>query len=295
MGIAGSFELTARNKYSALLVNRPEQLAPYLASFAVVFNVGKLVGPPVGGWLVALTGPATALAIDATSYLFPIASVIWLLRPNLEQERRSTGGSAGSLWAAWRECGMVLRHVFRFTALACFVGFFHPGLAPYIASEVIGPSPQALGLFTSVLAAGSIAGGLALRRNSNALAERPGWLMGSCVVVTAAAQIGMAGSFGVWWRLAMSFLIGAGTACLLSGVNLMSQIGSPMELRGRMAALGQISFLGSGGFSGLVAALMAGRIGLMATFLMLGSAGFCLGLLELSRWRALRLRSGGYP
>ena len=57
MGVAGSFELTARNKYSALLVDRPGQLAPYMASFSVVFNVGKLVGPPLGGWLVALTGP----------------------------------------------------------------------------------------------------------------------------------------------------------------------------------------------------------------------------------------------
>ncbi|MDP6193719.1 MAG: MFS transporter, partial [Prochlorococcaceae cyanobacterium ETNP18_MAG_1] len=52
VGIAGAFELTARNKYCALLVDEPRQLAPYLTSFSVVFNVGKLVGPPIGGWLV---------------------------------------------------------------------------------------------------------------------------------------------------------------------------------------------------------------------------------------------------
>ena len=49
MGIASSYELTARNKYCALLVDEPRQLAPYLTSFSVVFNVGKLVGPPLGG------------------------------------------------------------------------------------------------------------------------------------------------------------------------------------------------------------------------------------------------------
>ena len=54
--IAGAFELTARNKYCSLLVEEPGELAGYLASFSVVFNVGKLVGPPIGGWLVAIAG-----------------------------------------------------------------------------------------------------------------------------------------------------------------------------------------------------------------------------------------------
>lgn len=55
VGIAGAYELTARNKYCALLVDDNAQLAPFLTSFSVVFNVGKLVGPPIGGWLVTLT------------------------------------------------------------------------------------------------------------------------------------------------------------------------------------------------------------------------------------------------
>jgi hypothetical protein len=208
---------------------------------------------------------------------------------------RSAGGRSSSLLAAWRDCGSILRHVFRFTALACLVGFFHPGLAPYIASQVVGPSPQALGTFTSVLAAGSIAGGLALRGNSNRWTRRPGWLMGGCVLLSALAQIGMAASFGLGWSLAMTFLIGAGTACLLAGVNLISQIGAPMELRGRMAALGQMSFLGAGGVSGLLAAAMAGSIGLMPTFATLGSAGVGLAMLELGQRRGIRLRSAARP
>ena len=168
-GVASSYELTARNKYSALLVEEPEQLAPFLASFSVVFNVGKLVGPPLGGWLLALAGPSLALTIDALTYLVPIASVMWVLRPHLDREQRSQTGRTASLLAAWRGCGPTLRHVLRFTALACLVGFFHPGLAPLIASKVLGPTPQALGLFTSVLAAGSIAGGVVLQRNSQRL------------------------------------------------------------------------------------------------------------------------------
>jgi len=291
VGLASAYELTARNKLCALLVDGPDQLGPYLTSFSVVFNVGKLVGPPIGGLLVAALGPVAALGLDAASYLLPIAALTWLMAPHREREQLSQRGQAASVATAWRDCGPALRQVLRFTALACLVGFFHPGLAALIAAQLLGPSPQALGLFTSVLAAGSIAGGLVLQRNSLALSQRPGMLLGCCLVVTALAQLGMAFSAGLAMSLTMTFLIGAGTACLLSGTNLISQIGAPMVLRGRMAGLGQIAFLGGGGLSGLLAAALSMQVGLSATFAVMGSAGLVLGITELIRRGGLRLRS----
>jgi MFS family permease len=89
--------------------------------------------------------------------------------------------------------------------------------------------------------------------------------------------------------LAMTFLIGAGTAAILAGTNLISQVGVPLELRGRMAGLGQIAFLGGGGLSGLIAALMTRSVGLASTFALLGLAGVVVGLLELAWRHDLRL------
>jgi MFS family permease len=295
VGVASSYELTARNKYCALLVDEPDQLAPYLASFSVVFNVGKLVGPPVGGGLVALAGVPIALALDSLSYLLPIATVLWLLQPDRSQERRSGAGERTSLRAAWQESGTTLRHVLQFTALASLVGFFHPGLAPLIAGHILGPSPQNLGLFTSVLAAGSITGGIALQRRSRWLVERPVLLLGGSLLLTSWAQLVMAYAGQDTIRLAMSFLIGAGTACLLAGSNLILQVGAPMVLRGRMAAMGQIAALGGGGLSGLLAAVLTLRVGLDQTFALMGISGMVLALVELLGRRGLRLRSDGRP
>lgn len=298
IGIASTFELTSRNKYCALLVDEPEELAPYLASFSVVFNVGKLVGPPLGGWLLALSGPSNALALDAATYLLPIATIIWLLQPNRSAEQTSSPlapAGAGSvtnqtsLRAAWEGCGPVLRHALRFTALACLVVFFHPGLAPLMARQVLDGSPQALGTFTSVLAAGSICGGLVLQRNSQWLCSRPSLLLGTCTLLTGAAQVGLGASQGPASGLAMTFVIGAGTAGLLSGANLIAQVGSPQRIRGRMAGLSQIAFLGGGGLSGLMAALLTMAWGLGPTAALLGGIGIGLGLLELVRRGSSRL------
>ena len=299
IGTASAYELTARNKYVALLVEEPGQLGPYLASFSVIFNVGKLVGPPIGGLLLAATGPTLALSLDAASYLLPIATLLWLMQPRRDQERRSAAGASASLGTAWRECGPALRHVLRFTALACLVGFFHPGLAPLMADRLLGPSPLALGLFTSVIAAGSITGGVVLQRNAVALGRRPGLLLGVSTLISGLAQLGLAlrGLAAGWpelmqaWGLAMAFLIGLGTAALLAGTNLIIQVHAPQVLRGRMAGLGQIAFLGGGGLSGLAAAGLSlwPPLGVWGCFGLLGSLGILLGSRELLLRRQMRL------
>ena len=289
VGIASAYELTARNKYCALLVENPDGLGPYLTSFSVVFNVAKLVGPPIGGLLLATTGPFAALALDAASYLVPIATLLWLMAPNRSAEQRSQKGQQASMAAAWRLCGPALRRVLIFCALACLVGFFHPGLAPLMASELLGPSPQSLGLFTSVIAAGSICGGVWLQRRAGSLSRKPGLLLGASALISGLAQVGLGLNPHAFWGLFMAFLIGAGSACLLSGTNLIIQVHSPQVLRGRMAGLGQIAFLGGGGLSGLLAAGMSLQTGLWPSFVVLGSLGTALGLWELLNQRNTRL------
>ena len=81
----------------------------------------------------------------------------------------------------------------------------------------------------------------------------------------------------------MTLLIGAGTAGLLSSSNLITQVGSSQILRGRMAGLGQIAFLGGGGVSGLIAALLTISVGLQATFAITGGIGVALAMWEI--WR----------
>ena len=288
VGIAGAYELTARNKYCSILVERPDQLAGYLTSFSVVFNVGKLVGPPLGGWLVALTGPSWALGIDAASYLLPIATVLFLLHPHRDREQRSSGGEQGSLLTAWQQSGSTLRGVLSLTAVLCLVGFFHPGLAPLMAESILGSDPRDLGIFTSVLAAGSISGGLVLQRNSARFCRSPFLTIGGFGLITAMAQLGMAASPGVPVSLAMAFLIGAGTAGLLSSCNLITQVGAPQVIRGRMGGLSQIAFLGGGGLSGLLAAMLVLVTNLRTTFALTGGVGVVLALLWM--WRRGRQR-----
>jgi hypothetical protein len=113
--------------------------------------------------------------------------------------------------------------------------------------------------------------------------------LGASTLISGLAQVGLGLNPHALWGLFMAFLIGAGTACLLSGTNLIIQVHSPQVLRGRMAGLGQIAFLGGGGLSGLLAAGMSLRVGLWPSFVVLGGLGAGLGLWELLSQRRTRL------
>ena len=161
-----------------------------------------------------------------------------------------------------------------------------------IAFEQLGAKPTDLGLFTSVLAAGSILGGVVLQRNSSRFCQRPFLTLGGFALVTAIAQLGMARTTGVGFSLAMAFLIGAGTAGLLSSCNLITQIGSPQEMRGRMAGLSQIAFLGGGGISGLLAALLVKTTSLSTAFGLTGGLSVAVALIWMRQQggKTLQLR-----
>ena len=89
----------------------------------------------------------------------------------------------------------------------------------------------------------------------------------------------------------MAFLIGLGTASLLAGTNLIIQVHAPQVLRGRMAGLGQIAFLGGGGLSGLMAAGLSlwPPLGVWGCSGLLGSLGVVLSVAELTLRHRMRL------
>jgi hypothetical protein len=122
-----------------------------------------------------------------------------------------------------------------------------------------------------------------LQRNSTRFSRRPFLTLAGFGVITAIAQLGMAGTTGVKSSLAMAFLIGAGTAGFLSSCNLITQIGSPQVMRGRMAGLSQIAFLGGGGLSGLLAALLVMATNLNTTFAVTGGVGLVLTVFWAAR------------
>ena len=75
----------------------------------------------------------------------------------------------------------------------------------------------------------------------------------------------------------------------MSSCNLISQIGAPQVMRGRMAGLSQIAFLGGGGLSGLIVALLVMITNLSTAFALTGGLSAAAAVLWIRKRGARRL------
>jgi MFS family permease len=86
------------------LVGRP-QIARANAIFESFFTVGWIAGPALAGILSAAIGPASTLAIDAITFVFSSAALLFVRRPLRSApraERRTSCPTSGRACGTWR-------------------------------------------------------------------------------------------------------------------------------------------------------------------------------------------------
>src|SRR5581483_9472081 len=85
-GIINSFDTPARQAFVVEMVTSREDLPNAIALNSSMVNTSRILGPSIGGVLIAAFGEGWCFAVDAVSYLAVIGS---LLVMRLEGERRS--------------------------------------------------------------------------------------------------------------------------------------------------------------------------------------------------------------
>jgi MFS family permease len=152
-----------------------DQLGPANALNALNNNLARLVGPPLGGLVVATMGLAGVIWVDAATFLVA-AALIALVSVSGRVERAADQPAAGasSAWGKiWRELreGLALirrqralRIAFAIFALCCFgEGIMSVMFILWIA-RALGGGAQEMGWFLSAQAIGGILGGLIVGR-----------------------------------------------------------------------------------------------------------------------------------
>lgn len=253
-------------------------LEPAILLNAVGFNLARSVGPAVGGGLLAIGGPVTALGASAASIVPLLATLTrWRPPPHIarERERLASAIGAGLRYVAWRPTLSSL------TIRAClftFSGASVWALAPVVAYDRLGGNAALLGLLVAMFGMGAFAGAMTRARFARWPRAR---LLSACTLLyaLAAAMLGLATSLAP--ALLAMFLAGAGWVAGLSGLNVAIQVHSARWVAARAISLLQVAlFLGLavGSFCwGMVADLYG------LTGAMLGSAAAMLSTLALNR------------
>lgn len=254
----------------------------------LAFQLAMVLGPALGGIVIATFGLATAYMIDALSFTVVIASVLMMKMRPPRVPVTMGGFAAAREGLRFVRITPVLLGVMGADFVATLFGSCTT-LMPIFAEDVLGVGPKGLGLLLSAPAAGAVivASGLSVMR----LPDRAGPAIMASIMIYGACLVGFGLSRS--FVLSLLFLAGSGAADVMSATlrHATRNLVTPDDLRGRVAAVHRTLAVGGpqlGDFRAGVAASVIGAgpsvaIGGMAT--VLSAAAIAVVLPAIGRYR----------
>lgn len=280
-GVANSFETPTRQSFFVQLLDDRHHLPNAIALNSVLMNGARLVGPSIGGLVIAAWGETACFAINAASYLFVIGALhkVRTVQPAL---RRAPSRPLADLADGWRYAmGSVpiRRMLFILATLSISIGPYTT-LMPAIAVKTFGEGAHLVGLFIGAVGLGAVVAAVSLARRPSVrgLAK---WIGGSAILAGAGAA-GFCFSRSVPLSALLMAMAGFGMFMTAASCNTIVQSVVEEEKRGRVMSYYTMFFIGSLPLGHLAAGAIAERIGAPLTFLVGGIASAAAGAMFLS-------------
>jgi MFS family permease len=257
-GAARSFGWAARASFFPMLVPRQafSNAVTWNNSF---FQIGSVVGPAIGGLLVAHIGFPVVYLLDAVC-AFAFFGLVWPIPPQERTTRRAESNPWQSLVAGMRF--VFSRHVILATITLDLFAVLLGGataLLPIFADQILRCGPIGLGWLRAAPAVGAFA--MALVVAYLPPIRHAGKTLLWCVTGFGLATIGFGISKAFWLSLGMLFLAGAFDSVSVIIRGSIVQLVTPDEMRGRVSAVNNIFIGTSNEFGALESGLTAALFG----------------------------------
>jgi len=286
---AASFDGPARQALIPNLVPR-EHLASAIGLNTLMFQFASVAGPTLAGLVIAGPGIAWVYAVNAVSFLMVIAALLIMrARP------RASGGGAPAARITWAAAREGLRFVFaqpivRSTMLLDFVATFFASataLLPIFAQDILHVGARGYGWLYAAPSVGAALAGLVMAYAIDRF-ERRGAVLLWAVAAYGAATVVFGISRSFWLTLLCLAAVGAADTVSTVIRNIVRQLETPDELRGRMTGVNMIFFMGGPQLGELEAGVAAQLFGAVASVVS-GGIGCLLATAVVAR-REQRLR-----
>src|SRR4051794_16817194 len=142
-GLINAFDIPARQAFVVEMVEKREDLANAIALNSSMVNAARLLGPSVGGIIIAAVGEGWCFMIDAISYLAVIASLLAMKITPRETGRTSDVNLLQQMREGWTYASRFapIRNLLLLLALVSLVGMPYTVLMPIFANEILRGGP----------------------------------------------------------------------------------------------------------------------------------------------------------
>ncbi len=263
LGLANAFDQPTRQSFVVEMVGK-DDLMNAIALNSGMFNGARLIGPAIGGLVIAGIGVKGAFLINGLSFIPVIVGLMMMDLSQLYTEDRRSGPvnplaelREGISYALKTPATLLI------VILAAFIGMFGFNfivVLPLVARYVLDGGSVELGFLTAALGLGALISALVLagRRSATKFTLFAGGMAFAALLGTVALS--------QWFYLTLLLLLAVGMAntAFSATANTSLQLATPDRLRGRVMGLWMLLFAGSTPIGSVLTAFMADRIGVPA-------------------------------
>jgi predicted MFS family arabinose efflux permease len=286
-GLTQAFDAPARQSLLAEMVGKAD-LVNAVALNSASFNAARIVGPAVGGLLIARLGVVPSFLINAIGLL--VVALALLRLPAREPAPRRGTTMAQEIVEGLRYAMRtpVIRLVLGLLFCVSITVFNFTVYVPLLARHVLGLGAEGFGFLMAALGVGAVSGALTVgfRRAPASTSVLQG---AGALALTGLLSLSLARS--LWLAIPLLFVTGFFGLILVASCNTRLQLAAPDELRGRMMSLYTLVWGGVFPIGAFCVGAISEAWGVRAAFLIQGTAGLT-GLGALALWWHRRQRRG---
>lgn len=291
-GFINAVDMPVRQALVVEFVERKAQLGNAIALNSSLFNLARLIGPALAGFVIALFGPGLCYLVDGLSYVAVIVALLAM--------RLAVRPARATVQHPWIELKQGFHYAFGFAPIRALIslvgaisaiGFSYTVLTPIFARDVFRGDARTLGCLMSASGIGALSGALYLGTRTTVRG------LGNVITFGGAAMgvglIGFASSRWLPLSLGCLTLTGMGGVLLMASSNTLVQTLVEDDKRGRVMSIFSMAFTGTMPVGNLFAGFLAGQWGTTVT--LLASGVVCIVIAGLFFRSIPRLRAAAAP
>lgn len=270
-GIINAFDTPARQTFVIEMVEDRADLPNAIALNSSMVNGSRVIGPSIGGAIIAAVGEAWCFIIDGISYLFVIASLL-AMRLSPTPKRAEAGTDLLTelrTGFAYVSGSVPIRTALTLLAIVSMMGMPYTVLMPVIASTVLHGGPSTLGWLMTATGVGALGGTVYLASRTSVVGL--GRVISASTLLFGVSLIAFSASRTLWLSLVLLPFVGLGFMVQMAATNTILQTIVEDRFRGRVMAFYTMAFLGTAPFGSLLAGVLADRLGAARTIALGGA------------------------
>lgn len=257
-GTINAIDSPARQSFIIELVGR-EAMSSAIALNSGSFNIARVLGPAIAGFIIALLGTGLAFILNAVTFFAVIIALLIIKVYYQKKENHQRPIQAIREGIRYSFSHPAIKVLLIFTAIISIFGWSFSSILPYIIADTFHMGAESLGYFYAAVGIGAVLGAIvvsAFSRKINPLV----FIIGGSLLL-AVSLIAFSFTSSIYTAFPFLFLTGLGISTQFSTLNSTIQHIVTDNFRGRVMSLYTLAFIGMLPIGSIQMGFLAEKVG----------------------------------